>query len=163
MPKRSVFLSMLFGLAFATAALAQSGVPSADRIIRFNGSVTGASAGAQTLRFAVYDEETGGNLLWEEVQTAAVDAAGNFTVFLGGTSSDGLPVALFANGAPRWLSVEQAGTAAGPRVLLAAVPYAVSAANAASLGGRPAADYALTAEARHRDSGRHERRRHRRP
>lgn len=146
MPKRSVFLSTLFGLAFATAALAQSGVPSADRIIRFNGSVAGA--GAQTLRFAVYDEETGGNLLWEEVQTAAVDAAGNFTVFLGGTSSDGLPVALFANGAPRWLSVEQAGTAAGPRVLLAAVPYAVSAANATSLGGRPATDYLLTPQAR---------------
>lgn len=148
MPKRSVFLSMLFGLAFATAALAQSGVPSADRIIRFNGSVAGASAGAQTLRFAVYDEETGGNLLWEEVQTAAVDAAGNFTVFLGGTSTDGLPVALFANGAPRWLSVEQAGIAAGPRVLLAAVPYAVSAANATSLGGRPATDYLLTPQAR---------------
>jgi hypothetical protein len=148
MPKRSVFLSTLFGLAFATAALAQNGVPSADRIIRFNGSVAGASAGAQTLRFAVYDEETGGNLLWEEVQTAAVDAAGNFTVFLGGTSTDGLPVALFANGAPRWLSIEQAGTAAGPRVLLAAVPYAVSAANATSLGGRPATDYLLTPQAR---------------
>jgi trimeric autotransporter adhesin len=148
MLKRSVFLSTVFGLALATAALAQTGVPSADRIIRFAGSVAGASAGAQTLRFAVYDEETGGNLLWEEVQTAAVDAAGNFTVFLGGTSTDGLPVALFANGAPRWLSVEPAGTTAGPRVLLAAVPYAVSAANATSLGGRPATDYLLTPQAR---------------
>jgi hypothetical protein len=132
----------------ATSALAQTGVPSADRIIRFNGSVPGASAGAETLRFAVYDEETGGNLLWEEVQTAAVDAAGSYSVFLGGTSADGLPVALFANGAPRWLSVERAGTAPGPRVLLAAVPYAVSAANATSLGGRPAADYLLTPRAR---------------
>lgn len=148
MLKHSFVVSALCALILATSAAAQTGVPSADRIIRFNGSVAGASAGAQTLRFAVYDEETGGTLLWEEVQTASVDAAGNYSVFLGGTSADGLPVALFANGAPRWLAVERAGAATGPRVLLAAVPYAVSAANATSLGGRPATDYVLTPQAR---------------
>jgi len=145
---RSLFLSAMFVLALTPAALAQTGVPSADRIIRFTGTLPGAaSLQAQPLRFAVYDAEAGGSLLWEETQAATFDAAGNYAVFLGGTSSDGLPLALFASGKPRWLSVERDGVATGPRVLLAAVPYAVAAAtagNAASLGGRPASDYLLS-------------------
>ncbi len=85
------------------------------------------------------------------MQVPTVDASGNYSVFLGGTSPEGLPVALFADGAPRWLGVEQGGNATGPRVLLAAGPYAVAAAtagNASSLGGRPATDYLLTPAAR---------------
>ena len=59
-------------------------------------------------------------------------------------------MSLFASGKPRWLSVERDGKPTGPRLLLAAVPYAVAAAtagNASSLGGRPASDYLLSPKA----------------
>jgi hypothetical protein len=41
----------------------------------------------------------------------------------------------------RWLGVEAAGAAAQPHVLLVAVPYALKAADADTLGGKPASAY----------------------
>ena len=66
MPIRSLFLSALFGFTLTSTVFAQSGVPSADRIIRFSGTLPGAASTlAQPLRFAVYDQETGGSLSQE--------------------------------------------------------------------------------------------------
>lgn len=131
----------------------------AERLIRMTGALppaAGTVAGApDAVQFAIYDAETGGTLLWEETQAVVLDAAGQYSVLLGATSPDGLPVDLFAGGSARWLSVNRPGHAAGPRTLLTAVPYAVSAAtagNAVSLGGRPASDFALTPAARRRDA-----------
>lgn len=144
-------------LLFSTAVFAQTTEPRAHHVIRFSGAVADGAARSgepATIRFAVYDHETEGRLLWEEVQTTALDAAGHYSVLLGDTSS-GLPVSLFAGGEPRWLSVGIAGKDRGPRVLLTAVPYAVAAATAAdatALAGRPATDYLLTPEARRRDA-----------
>ncbi len=143
-----------------TAALAQSSGPSTDRLIRMNGALpvtTGTQVGATELvEFSIYDQETGGTLLWQETQALSIDGSGGYSVFLG-AMSDGLPVELFAGGAARWLSVQRAGGPAAARSLLTAVPYALSAANADTLGGRPAADYLLTPAARRSDSTEHRR------
>lgn len=151
---RPIAFSLTFALALAAspiAALAQTSGPSTDRIIRMNGAlpvVLGAKAATtEPVEFSIYDQETGGRLLWQETQVLTVDANGAFAVYLG-ASSDGLPVELFAGGAARWLSVQRPGGPAAARTLLTAVPYAVSAANAETLGGRPAADYLLTPAAR---------------
>jgi hypothetical protein len=156
--RNRMVLTAVFCLSLTSVALAQTTEPAGQRVIRFNGTVTDAATVAAVptaIRFAVYDQETDGRQLWEEVQILTVDAAGHYSVLLGDTSGGGLPVSLFADGARRWLGVEVAGRDQGPRVLLTAVPYAVSAATASdakALAGRPAADYVLTPEARRRDA-----------
>lgn len=158
MHMRTLAMTSVLGVLLATAASAQTDGPAANRVIRFSGAVADGAAKAGSsdpIRFAVYDREVGGALLWQEVQAPTVDASGSYSVFLGGNSADGLPLELFAGGEPRWLSVEVNGKATGPRSLLAAVPYAVSAAtagNAVGLAGRPASDYLLTPDARRRDA-----------
>lgn len=158
MPNRMLALSLVCGLLFSATALAQTAAPPAQRVIRYNGAVaTGAAAPGlpTTIRFSVYDQEADGRLLWEEVQTVTLDASGHYSVLLGGTDGSGVPVSLLADGAARWLAADVAGRDAGPRVLLTAVPYAVSAATASDargLAGRPATDYLLTPDARRRDA-----------
>jgi hypothetical protein len=156
--RQPIAVLTVLALLSAPPSYSQPPAPAAGRVIRLNGSIA-ASTGAGTpepVRFAIYDQASGGTLLWEETHTLRLDATGQYSVLLGTGSPDGLPADLFAADAARWLAVERAGVPAAPRTLLTAVPYAVAAAtaaDAASLGGRPAADYALTAEARHRDSG----------
>ena len=155
MPSRNQTLaSALVALMLSTPAFAQN-TPPAERVIRMSGTVTGATGQQATVRFAIYDAESGGTLLWQETQAVALDQAGQYTAFLGAMSADGVPPALFANGAPRWLAVEGPDGALGPRTLLAAVPYAVAAAtatNATTLAGRPASDFQLTPAARRKDA-----------
>lgn len=71
---------------------------------------------------------------------------------MGASTSDGVPVSLFASGEPRWLAVETTGgVAMQPRVLLTSVPYALhaaSAADAGTLAGHPVTHFQLTREAR---------------
>ncbi len=50
---------------------------------------------------------------------------------------------LFATGEARWLEVQIAGGVPQPRVLLVSVPYALKAADAATLGGLPPSAFAL--------------------
>ena len=54
----------------------------------------------------------------------------------------GPPLDLFTSGKALWLGVEPqiAGAAEQPRILLVAVPYALKAADADTLGGKPASD-----------------------
>ena len=160
-PIRSLALSLFLALG-ASALYAQSpqaAGPAVDRLFRISASLPPGSFAAgpstEAVTFAIYENETGGDPIWQETQTLAVDAQGNYSVLLGATSVDGLPVNLFAGGAPRWLSVQAQGKGAA-RTLLTAVPYAVSAvtaANADNLGGRPASDYLLTPSARSAGGG----------
>lgn len=151
----------LLALLAASPSYSQPPAPAAGRVIRLNGSLAASTADGtpEPIRFAIYDQASGGTLLWEETHVLVLETAGPYSVILGSGSPDGLPADLFAADAARWLGVERAGIPVAPRTLLTAVPYAVAAvtavtaADAASLGGRPAADYALTAEARRRDGG----------
>jgi len=65
---------------------------------------------------------------------------------LGAASPNGLPLDLFTSGKALWLGVQPqiAGAGEQPRVLLIAVPYALKAADADTLGGKPASSYLTT-------------------
>ena len=51
--------SALVALLLATPAFAQN-TPPAERVIRMSGTVTGAPGQQATVRFAIYDAESGG-------------------------------------------------------------------------------------------------------
>ncbi len=120
------------------------------RLVQFSGSVTDASgkaaAGAVMITFSLYALQDGGAPLWSETQRLALDSRGHYTALLGAASPDGLPLDLFASGAARWLGVAPAlpGVGEQTRVLLVGVPYALKAADADTLGGKPASAYVTT-------------------
>jgi hypothetical protein len=145
----------LFGvLSLVSVALsaAQSPEPTTTasfrRVIRISGTlVTPGSAPSptETVTFAIYAEERGGTPLWQETQTVTVDGAGAYDALLGATAPDGLPLEIFTTNDARWLSIhaERAQQPDQPRVLIASVAYALRAADADTLGGRPASAYML--------------------
>ena len=101
--------------------------------------------GVVGVTFAIYKEQEGGAALWMETQNVQLDEQGHYAVLLGATKNEGLAVELFAAAEPRWLGVQLnlPGEVEQPRVLLVSVPYALKAADAESLGGKPASSYAL--------------------
>jgi trimeric autotransporter adhesin len=107
-----------------------------------NGSVVTGIAG---VTFSIYKDQYEGAPLWMETQNVTADAKGNYTVQLGVTKSDGLPLELFSTGEARWLGVRINGGEEQPRVLLLSVPYALKAADAQTLGGLPASAFMLAA------------------
>jgi hypothetical protein len=152
------------GLLSGTLALGQVDEPSASenlqelaipaatvatlpRLIRVRGTVhdeTGKPvSGVVPVTFALYKDQNSTEALWQETQNARVDAAGNFGVLLGATKEEGLPLEIFSSGEARWLGVQPEGQAEQPRVLLLAVAYALKAADAETLGGKPAWAFAL--------------------
>jgi hypothetical protein len=104
------------------------------------GKVITGVAGAT---FAIYSEESGGSPLWLETQNIQADAKGNYTVQLGATKPDGLPLDLFTSGEARWFGVTINGGQEQPRVMLLSVPYALKAGDAETVGGLPASAFVL--------------------
>jgi len=128
----------------SNAAAASTAVPP---LIPYSGVVS-AVPGAQlaagaSITFLIYKDEQGGEPLFTETQTVAIDATGHYKAQLGATFTNGIPIDLFATGEARWLEVQVAGEAPQPRVLLVSVPYALKAADAATLGGLPPSAFAL--------------------
>ena len=125
--------------------------PAVPRVTYFSGVLQDRAGKPQTgtvgITFSLYEEEQGGAALWSEVQNVPVDEQGRYTALLGATRMDGLPLDVFASGKARWLGIEAQGVdmAEPPRVLLVGVPYALKAADADTLGGKPASAYALAA------------------
>jgi hypothetical protein len=139
----------LFAQSSPPVALAS--VPHLIKIVGVFHPADGQPAGAvETVTLSIYADPDGGVPLWQETQTIALDAQGRYTVLLGATQDGGIPAALFASGRAQWLGTvfERPGEVEGPRVQLASVPYAFKAQDAETLGGRPAADYALTPTAK---------------
>ena len=93
-----------------------AGVP---RLVNFSSKAVDAQGktitGIAGATFAVYKDQSGGTPLWMETQNVQVDAKGSYTVQLGATKPEGLPLDLFTSGEARWLGVtinggeEQAG------------------------------------------------------
>jgi len=102
-------------------------------------------AGIAGIMFSVYKDESGGSPLWFETQNVRADARGNYTVQLGATLPEGLPLSLFTSGEARWLGVRINGGEEQPRTLFLSVPYALKAADAQTLGGLPASAFVLAA------------------
>ena len=140
--------------AAARQSTAPSSLPASGtvvpRLVQFSGTVTDASGKAATgtvvITFSLYALQDGGAPLWSETQTLTLDSQGGYTAFLGATSPEGLPLDLFASGAARWLGVapELPGAGEQTRVLLVGVPYALKAADADTLGGKPASAFITT-------------------
>jgi hypothetical protein len=141
----------LLGLYCATVAYAQQPQPTAavPKLVRFSGSFRPANGlppqSVESVTLAVYRDQTGGNALWQEIQNVAVDADGHYSLLMGATQNEGMPLDLFASGEPRWLGAQfnRPGEVEEPRVLLVSVPYALKASDAETLGGRPASAYLL--------------------
>ena len=127
----------------------------APRLIRYSGTVSNAAGnppgGRIALRFSMYSAEYGGSPLWSEIQEVEPGEGGQYTVLLGATLEEGMPLELFGAGKARWLGVGRAdaGDVEQGRVLLADAPYALRAMDAESLGGMPAAAYARAAPVAH--------------
>ncbi len=119
------------------------------RLMKFSGALRDPAgnprAGAVGLTFALYKEQQGGSPLWLEVHNAQLDEQGRYTVLLGSTKSEGLPLELFSSGEARWLGVQLnlPGEEEQARVLLVSVPYALKAADAETLGGKPPSAFLL--------------------
>ena len=114
-------------------------------LVKFSGTAKSVSGkplgGVVGITFALYQEETGGTALWMETQNVSAETTGHYTVSLGADKP--LGVELFSSGEARWLGVQIAGQAEQPRVLLQSVPYALKAADAETLGGKPASAFML--------------------
>jgi len=129
-------------------------------VVRFSGSFhpsSGSSAAlapeaghgpaplVESVTLSVYRDQDGGTALWQETQNVAVDGEGKYSVLMGATQNDGVPLDLLSAGEPRWLGVQfnRPGEAEQPRVLMASVPYALKSVDAETLGGKPASAYLL--------------------
>ncbi|HJT01178.1 MAG TPA: hypothetical protein VJ756_18945 [Terriglobales bacterium] len=116
------------------------------RLMRFSGVVRNGGAsqtGVAGVTFLLYKSQEGGAPLWIETQNVKIDSTGHYTAFIGSTKTDGLPIELFSSGEARWLGVQVEGQLEQPRVLLLSVPYALKAADAETLGGKPASAFSL--------------------
>ena len=147
------YIRLLLGLCCATLAHAQQPQTTAavPKLVRYSGLFHPADgASTQTMEsvtLSVYRDQTGGDALWHEIQNVVVDADGHYSVLMGATQNEGMPMDLFTSGEPRWLATQfnRPGESEQPRVLLVSVPYALKAADAETLGGRPASAYMLSA------------------
>jgi len=118
------------------------------RLVRFSGGVKDAQgqslSGVVGVTFALYKNQEGGAPLWMEVQNLQLDSQGRYNALLGSNTAEGVPLELFTSNEARWLGIQPENQAEQPRVLLVSVPYALKAAEAESLGGRPASAYVLS-------------------
>jgi hypothetical protein len=150
----SFALSSVLPLAAQTASSAGS-TAQLPRLVKFSGTLKDANGNALTgvagITFALYSEPSGGAPLWLETQNVQLDKNGHYTVLLGSTKPEGLPLDLFVSGQARWLGSQaqlptesQNGSQAEPpRVLLVAVPYAMKAADAETVGGLPPSAFVM--------------------
>src|SRR5712692_2180126 len=82
----------------------------APRLVKFTGTFKDEQGQPRTgvvgVTFALYKEQEGGAPLWLETQNVQVDEQGQYSVLLGATKNEGLPLELFASAEPRWLGVQ---------------------------------------------------------
>ena len=130
-----------------TAATAANGA--VPRLINYSGVLKYSDGKTLTtitgVTFLLYKDEQGGAPLWLETQNVTPDRMGRYSVQLGTTSANGLPSDLFVSGEARWLAVQVVNDAEQTRVLLVAVPYAMKAADAETIGGLPPSAFVLAA------------------
>ena len=152
--KRSALASltgMLLMLAGSSAGQTPSPNGVVPTLVNFAGALSDSNGkpltGAQGVIFCLYHDQQGGSPLWMETQNVQADNRGRYSVVLGSATSRGLPAELFASGEARWLGVQAQGQAEQPRVMLLAVPYALKAGDAQTVGGLPPSAFVLATPA----------------
>lgn len=145
-----VILLLILPLA-AFAADREAAIPP-TQLLRFSAGLHRVTApGAGAITFAVYRDQEGGEPLWTETQSVDVDDKGQFSVVLG--ALDRIPMEIFTSGDARWIGIQRMPETEQPRILLAAVPYALKASDADTLGGLPLSAFVLADPARGRETG----------
>ena len=116
---------MMVVAAVLMASMAGAAIPSKMNYQgRLTDSVTGSPlAGAHIMAFRLFDQSTGGAVLWSEDMPVTADSAGVVAVILGEIN----PIEILFAG-PLWLEVDVDGQVLLPRRELATVPYAFNAA-----------------------------------
>lgn len=141
-----MLLVLLSSLAAQTTSR-ESIEASLPRVVRITGKAfdSGQSPlqGRILMTFALYENQSTASPLWFEDQLVDLDIEGRYSVLLGATQAEGLPLALFSGGSARWLGVRVQGEEEQPRIGLAAVPYALKAMEAETFGGMPPSAYVL--------------------
>jgi hypothetical protein len=122
---------------------AQTVVP---QLIRYSGVAPNRTGDTVEAVFRIYASQQGGDAIWTETQRVSVGPDGKYNVLLGAASEGGLPQAVFAAGQGQWLGVSIEQAEETERTKLAAVAYAMKAADAETLGGVPAASYVTQAQ-----------------
>jgi len=151
----SVFATLVVLIAVGSFPLfaQQTGSVSAvvPTLVNFSGVLGGTNGKPLTditgVTFSLYAEQEGGSPLWLETQNVQPNPAGQYSVMLGSTSSQGLPSSLFVSGQARWLEVQAQGQEPQPRIMLLSVPYAMKAGDAQTVGGLPPSAFVLAAPA----------------
>src|SRR5215470_18416201 len=151
MRKASVRLFLLSCALFVSCAVGQQAatpaIAAVPKLINFSGTLSDLSGkpltGVQGVTFLLYGTQQGGNPLWMETQNITPSRNGQYTATLGVTTAQGLPADIFSSGEARWLAVQVAGRPEQPRVLLVAVPYAIKAGDAETVGGFPPSAFLL--------------------
>ena len=158
MTRRCVWMSVVLVFVLASvgwsapqeAATATQTTTQGSRLITVSGALTDAGgqprAGSLGLTFKLYAGPAGGEALWGERQVVVADAAGRYSVLLGATVPGGVSPEVFGEGKAQWLGVQVEAEAELPRVLLVAVPYALRAADADTLGGKPLTSFVTSEE-----------------
>ena len=143
MSRRTLYLTLLpFATLFRFPHSAQSDVP---RLINYQGLLQTTTDslldGSIQIHFSIYGVESGGSPLWSESQTVEV-SAGQFNVLLG--SIVPIPEDLFSEG-ERYLSLAVENDAELlPRQRILSVAYALRAAQAEDVAGRPISPSSVT-------------------
>src|SRR5258708_18111802 len=116
-------------------------------VIKFSGVLREFDNSPRTsvarVTFGMFKDAEGGSPIWMETQNVQPDSTGRFTVFLGAMHSAGLRQDLFASGDARWIEITSPGLPTQSRAAMVSVPYAIKAADAQTLGGRPLSDFIL--------------------
>ena len=124
--------------AISSAASTTNGAV-VPRLVNYSGVLTDVNGhpltGVVGVTFTLYQDSEGGTPLWMEIQNVQPTKNGHYSVMLGSTTSTGLPQDVFVTGEARWLGVQAEGQAEQPRTLLVAVPYALKAGDAETIGG----------------------------
>ena len=127
MKAKIFFAGLLFAVLFSTSS-SYSGVP---QMINYQGKVTDDQGnplnGNYDMIFSIYDALTGGNQLWSETQPEVSVENGIFSVLLGSTTPEGIPLGVF-NGEIRYLEVQVGSDLMTPRKEMVSVPYAFATA-----------------------------------
>ena len=145
----TVFMGVSMFCSFLNAQQPAVSASSAvvPRLVNFSARATDSEgkiiSGIAGATFAIYKDQYEGSPLWFETENIQADAKGNYTVQLGATKPEGLPLDLFTSGEARWLGVSINSGEEQPRVMLISVPYALKAGDAETIGGLPPSAFVL--------------------
>ena len=128
-----IVLISMFLLWTTDYGLRTSAFAAVPHLLNYQGRLTDASNaplnGSYSMTFRLYDAETAGNLLWEEVNPAVVIQKGIFNVLLGSVTALNLPF-----DKQYFVEIKVGTEVMTPRQRIASAAYAITAENAVPKG-----------------------------